>query len=79
MCGRFSQAYTWQQIYAFSEPLTLAEGRGNLQGCFHLSLNDVPEVRELFAWGRIETVELSYQAGAAQNTKRVREVISSNL
>lgn len=31
MCGRFSQHYTWEQIQAFSQPLTLAEGRGNLQ------------------------------------------------
>jgi DNA adenine methylase len=35
----------------------------------------VPEVRELFAWASIETVELSYQAGGAEHTKRVRELI----
>ncbi|MGY6246628.1 DNA adenine methylase [Bosea thiooxidans] len=46
-----------------------------LQGRFILSLNDVPEVRELFAWASIETVELSYQAGGGDKTKRVREVI----
>jgi DNA adenine methylase len=48
-----------------------------LQGRFILSLNDVPEVRELFAWAAIETVELSYQAGGAGHTKRVREVVIS--
>ena len=48
-----------------------------LQGRFILSLNDVPEVRELFAWATIETVELSYQAGGAKAAKRVREVIIS--
>ena len=48
-----------------------------LQGRFILSLNDVPEVRELFAWASIETVELSYQAGGAGHTKRVREVVIS--
>ncbi len=46
-----------------------------LQGRFILSLNDVPEVRELFAWASIETVELSYQAGGAGKAKRVREVL----
>ena len=46
-----------------------------LQGRFILSLNDVPEVRELFAWASIETVELSYQAGGGGNTKRARELI----
>ncbi len=48
-----------------------------LQGRFTLSLNDVPDERELFAWASIETVELSYQAGGAGQTKRGREVIIS--
>lgn len=46
-----------------------------LQGRFILSLNDVPEVRELFAWASIETVELSYQAGGGGRTMRARELI----
>lgn len=46
-----------------------------LPGRFILTLNDVPEVRGLFAWATIETVELSYQAGGAGHTKRVRELI----
>lgn len=41
----------------------------------HSLANDVLEVRELFAWASIETVELSYQAGGAEHTKRVREVV----
>ena len=48
-----------------------------LQGHFILSLNDVPEVRELFAGAAIETVELSYQAGGAGHIKRVRELVIS--
>jgi DNA adenine methylase len=48
------------------------------RGRFILILNDVPEVRELFAWATIETVELSYQAGGAAHTKRVREVVISS-
>jgi DNA adenine methylase len=48
-----------------------------LQGRFILPLNDVPKVREPFAWASIETVELSYQAGGADHTKRVREVVIS--
>ena len=42
---------------------------------FILSLNDVPEVRDTSPWASIETVELTYQAGGAEHTKRVREVI----
>jgi DNA adenine methylase len=45
------------------------------RGSFNLSVNDVPEMRELFAWATIETVELSYQMGGASQTKRVREVM----
>jgi DNA adenine methylase len=42
-------------------------------------LNDVPEVRELFAWATIETVELSYQAGGAGRTKAARELVISGV
>ncbi|MDX3805152.1 MAG: DNA adenine methylase [Bosea sp. (in: a-proteobacteria)] len=49
----------------------------SLQGRFILSLNDVPEVRELFAWASIETVELSYQAAGGGKTKWAREVVIS--
>jgi len=58
-----------EQFAELSATLQQVEGR------FILSLNDVPEVRELFAWASIETVELSYQAGGAENTRRVREVL----
>ncbi|SFI43557.1 Putative SOS response-associated peptidase YedK [Bosea sp. OK403] len=37
MCGRFSQHYTWQQIHNFSNPLTLAAGRGNLQQRYNIA------------------------------------------
>lgn len=40
-----------------------------------LSLNDLPEVRGLFAWVSVKSVGLSCQAGGAGNTKGVREVI----
>lgn len=56
----------------------MSEALQRLQGRFILSLNDVPEVRELFAWASIEVVELSYQAGGGGKTKRVREVIISS-
>jgi DNA adenine methylase len=49
-----------------------------LQGRFILSLNDVPEVRELFVRAPIETVELRCQAGGAGHTKRVRDLMIAN-
>jgi DNA adenine methylase len=46
-----------------------------LQGRSILSLNDVPEVRELFARAAIETIELSYQVGGGGKIKQARELI----
>lgn len=59
------------QFTQLSDTLRLIKGR------FLLSLNDVPEVRELFAWADIEAVELSYTAGGGRASKRVGEVLIS--
>jgi DNA adenine methylase len=56
----------------------LSQALLRVQGRFILSLNDVPEVGDLFAWAAVETIDLSYQAGGAGHTKRVRELIISN-
>jgi putative SOS response-associated peptidase YedK len=39
MCGRFSQAYTWAEILAFSQPLTDARpaGAGNMQPRYNIA------------------------------------------
>ncbi|MBN9438940.1 hypothetical protein [Bosea sp. (in: a-proteobacteria)] len=67
--------YHGRELFGREQVAELSAALQALQGRFNLSLNDVPEVRELFAWARIETVELSYQAGGADYTKRVREVV----
>lgn len=51
-CGR--GLFGREQLAELSAALQQVESR------FILSLNDVPDVRELFAWASIETVELSY-------------------
>lgn len=43
-----------------------------LKGRFILSLNDVPEVRDLFAWARIEEEPVTYHLG---HGKRVTELV----
>ena len=37
MCGRFSQAYTWEQIHAFSSPLEAAPTLGNLRPRYNIA------------------------------------------
>lgn len=37
MCGRFSQAYTWEEIFAFSQPLVEPAARPNLQARYNIA------------------------------------------
>lgn len=54
-----------------------AQLRG-IQGRFLLSLNDRPEVRELFRWASIEAVETTYSVSAAGGgAVRAKEVLIS--
>jgi len=48
-----------------------------IKGQFILSINDVPEIRELFSWAKIEAVELNYSIGKLKG-KRAGELIISN-
>ena len=45
------------------------------RGRFILSLNNVPEVRELFAWARIEAVETTYSINRKDNSQKAGELI----
>ncbi len=49
-----------------------------IQGKFLLSVNDVPELRKLFAWATVETVALTYSVGGGEHTKEVTELIISS-
>lgn len=66
-----------RSLFGREQFVAMSAALQGLQGRFILSLNDVPEVRELFAWATIETLELSYQAGGGGKTKPVREVLIS--
>ena len=52
----------------------MADMLKRLKGRFILSLNDTPEVRELFGWAQIEAVETRYSANA-RATRRAAEVL----
>ncbi len=64
-------------IFAPSDFITMAELLTRLQGCFLLSLNDRPEVRQCFAAFDIERVETSYSVGGPGRTGKVGEVLIS--
>lgn len=56
----------------------LAEQLAGIKGRFLLSLNDVPEVREIFGNFAIESVETTYSVGGGAKAARAAEVLISN-
>ena len=69
--------YYGKDLFHRDDFAVLAELLGNIQGRFILSLNDVPEVRELFKSFQIETVKTHYTAQKGQR-KPASEVLISN-
>ncbi len=49
-----------------------------IEGRFVLSINDVPEIRKIFQWANIDTVETTYSVGQNEGRK-VSELIITNL
>ncbi len=64
-------------IFSRGDFLAMAELLSNIEGRFILSLNDRPEVRELFGGFEIETVSTRYSANA-RATRRVDELLIGN-
>ena len=64
-------------IFARKDFTRMAELLAELKGRFILSLNDRPEVRELFSGFRIETVQTRYSV-KARSTPRINELLISN-
>lgn len=56
-----SEDYYGKTLFARADFEALSAALKGLQGRFILSLNDVPEVREMFAWAQLQPVELTYR------------------
>lgn len=56
-----SEDYYGADLFPKAEFERLSDCLKGLRGSFILSLNDVPEVREIFSWATIEPVELTYR------------------
>jgi DNA adenine methylase len=66
-------------MFARDQFARMADQLHGMQGRFILSLNDRPEVREIFAGFDFEDVGLRYTIGGAKSAaKEAREVIISN-
>lgn len=47
----------------------LSDALAGIKGSFVLSINDVPEIRELFGWARIEEVKTTYTIGSKNDAR----------
>ncbi len=68
-----TEDYYGTELFGKADFDRLSECLKRLRGQFIVSLNDVPEVREIFSWASIETVELNYTLSGRQTP--AREVI----
>jgi len=67
--------YYGKGIFSRDDFAHLAEVLAGIKGRFVMSLNDTPEVREIFASFAIETVETTYYAGGGAKAKPTTEVL----
>lgn len=72
-----TEDYYGQELFSRADFQRLADSLKAISGSFILSLNDVAEIRELFAWAHIEAVDLNYGLSAKGSTS-AREVIISS-
>lgn len=72
-----TEDYYGQELFSRADFQRLADSLKAISGSFILSLNDVPEIRELFAWAYIEAVDLNYGLSGKGSTS-AREVIISS-
>ena len=72
-----TEHYYGKDAFSRDEFGRLEERLRRLQGRFIMTVNDVPEIREMFHWAQIEAVELTSSAGGNGKSKSAREVIIS--
>ncbi|NTT88589.1 DNA adenine methylase, partial [Tabrizicola fusiformis] len=58
-----------KHLFARADFQRLADHLKALQGGFLMSINDVQDIRDIFAWARIEEVQTSYSIGGKGQSK----------
>lgn len=66
-------------LFARADFQRLSDVLRGIEGRFLLSINDVPEVRDLFGWGRIEAVQTTYTVSAKPATQPAMELLIRGL
>ena len=72
-----TENYYGKELFSRDEFSDLSDQLSQIQGKFILSLNDVPEVREIFKGFNIESVQTKYLVGS-KSTSIAQEVLISN-
>lgn len=65
-------------VFDSSHFIIMASILSNIKGRFILSINDRPQIREIFSSFKIESVDVSYALGAIEIGKRFGELIITN-
>ena len=61
-----------KEMFARSDFQRLSDVLKGAKGSFVLSINDVPEIREVFSWARIEEVKTTYTIGVKNDARGER-------
>lgn len=67
-----SENYYGKGLFSRQDFQRLADLLRAIKGGFILSINDVPEIREIFAWARIEEVSTTYTIGSKASSRGER-------
>lgn len=70
--------YYGKGLFAREDFQRLADQLGGIKGKFILSINDVPEIRRIFAGFNIRKVKTSYSLGQAKRAEPVSELLILN-
>jgi DNA adenine methylase len=72
--------YYGKGMFSRDDFSTLADMLGRIRGKFMLSINDTPEIREIFGAFKMREVELTYSVGvkAGEERKKVGELLVMN-
>jgi DNA adenine methylase len=72
-----TEDYYGKELFNRADFETLASSLKSIEGAFIMTVNDVPELREMFAWAAMTTADITYSAGL-KNGVQARELIITN-